>query len=96
VADLFRNTLRLQFKVQRQRREKAGRPAGGTPSPDSIEELLEPEHLSKLSPRELSYWIANSFSVRRWWRGWGVRRVGGVGGPVLKGVWLQCPWCLLG
>lgn len=53
VVDMFRNTLRLHSKVTK----KAG---------SISEETLEPPELSDLSPRELSYWIANAFQESRY------------------------------
>ncbi|GAX85660.1 hypothetical protein CEUSTIGMA_g13075.t1 [Chlamydomonas eustigma] len=47
VADLLRNTIRLNVKMQ---------------NIEAKDDQIEPEELSTLGPRELSYWVASFFS----------------------------------
>lgn len=62
VADLFRNTLRLNLKMVKAKAEKAGRSASSLVS-DSEDDPLEPEELTTLSPSQLSYWMAHVFAA---------------------------------
>jgi hypothetical protein len=62
VADLFRNTLRLNLKMAKAKAEKAGGRISSLVS-DSEDDPLEPEELTTLSPSELSYWMAHVFAV---------------------------------
>ena len=62
VADLFRNTLRLNLKMVKAKAEKAGRSASSLVS-DSEDDPLEPEELTTLNPSQLSYWMAHVFAV---------------------------------
>ena len=47
VAELLRNVIRLNVKMQQT---------------IATDEMIEPEELSKLGPRELSYWVASFFA----------------------------------
>jgi hypothetical protein len=47
VSELLRNVIRLNVKMQ---------------NTIATDETLEPEELSKLGPRELSYWVASFFA----------------------------------